>query len=75
MDLLLLWDTKLMINILKDCSASGNQRRKGPPRGEADKAPTPTSLRPLSSSSWRVRYIIRLISLTVAHRLQFLSDF
>lgn len=28
-----------------------------PLRGEADKAPTPTSLRPLSSSSWRARYV------------------
>lgn len=39
-----------------DCSASGSQRRKVPPKGEADKAPMPTSSRPLSSFSWRVRY-------------------
>lgn len=39
-----------------DCSANGNQRKKVHPKGEADKARTPTSSRPLSSFSWRVRY-------------------
>lgn len=58
----------------KDCSASENQRRKVPQRGEADKAPTPTSSRPLSSSSWRVRCVMRrLPCYCLAQGLEFLS--
>lgn len=48
--------TRLMRNIFIGCSASGNLRKKEPPKGEADKARMPTSSRPLSSFSWRVRY-------------------
>lgn len=59
---------------LKDCSASGNQKRREPPRGEADKAPMPTSLRQRFSSSLRVRYSMRNLLFTVIYGFEFIYN-
>lgn len=71
---LLICDSRLLIISLKDCSASGNQKRREPPRGEADKAPMPTSLRQQFSSSLRVRYSMRNLLITVIHGFDFIYN-